>query len=87
MVEDLQTSYWERVIETDRGGSKDLNASFTRMNFLKGLIDGLNHREFTIPNYGPSYLERSVVAMHYYHNLAFIQKGLNDEASNIIKKT
>lgn len=85
VVEDLQTSYWERVIDTDWGGSKDLNASFTSMNFLKGLVDGLNHHEFTTSDYEPSYFDHHIVGMHFYHNLAFIQKGLNEEGSNIIK--
>jgi demethylmacrocin O-methyltransferase len=56
------------------------------VNFLKSLIDGLNHEEFTLEGYKPSYFDRRIVAMHFYHNLAFIQKGRNDEGSNVLGK-
>jgi hypothetical protein len=87
VVEDLQTSYWGPETshpETGQewGGSSDLNASHTSMNFMKSLVDSLNYEEFTIPGYTPSYFDRHIVAMHFYHNLAFIQKGMNNEGSN-----
>jgi hypothetical protein len=54
------------------------------MNFLKSLVDGLNHREFQRgPDFNPGYLERHIVSMHFYHNMVVVQKGLNDELSNI----
>jgi len=78
VVEDLQTSYWP-----DMGGSSDdLNAPHTSMAFFKSLADGLNHAEFIRPGYVPSYYDRHIVSMHFYHNLAFIYKGQNDEGSN-----
>jgi hypothetical protein len=81
VVEDTQTAYWPEF-----GGAPAADhAAPTSMNVLKALVDGLNHREF--PRTGelsPSYVERHVVAMHFYHNLVFIQKGLNDELSNIL---
>lgn len=81
VVEDLQTSYWD-----SRGGSKDLTAAHTSMNFFKGLIDGLNHEEFRIDNYAASYFDKHIISMHFYHNLAFIYKGLNNEGSNLTEK-
>jgi len=87
-VEDLQTSYWgagSTVID-DWGGSSDLNAPHTSMNFLKSLIDSLNYEEFTQEGYTPSYFDRHIIAMHFYHNLAFIQKGMNNEGSNMLGK-
>jgi len=81
VVEDTQTSYWPQFGGAPAGD----HAAPTSMNVLKGLVDGLNHREF--PRTGelsPSYLERHVVAMHFYHNLVFVQKGVNDEPSNIL---
>jgi hypothetical protein len=78
VVEDLQTSYWP-----DMGGSSDnLNSSHTSMAFFKSLTDGLNHAEFIRPGYVPSYYDRHIVSMHFYHNLVFIYKGRNDEGSN-----
>ncbi|KAB2659927.1 MAG: hypothetical protein DVB31_15020 [Verrucomicrobia bacterium] len=53
------------------------------MNFLKGLVDGLNYEEFTLDGYAPSYWDRHIVSMHFYHNLAFICKGENNEGSNV----
>lgn len=84
VIEDLQTSYWEEVIDIKWGGSKNLNAPHTSMNFLKGLIDGLNYEEFTLNNYTPDYFDKHITSIHFYHNLAFIYKGLNNEGSNII---
>jgi demethylmacrocin O-methyltransferase len=48
------------------------------MGFLKRLVDGLNHAEFELPSYKASYFDKHIVAVHFYHNLAFIQKGRND---------
>ncbi len=85
-VEDLQTSYWETVAGQNWDGSRDLTAPHTGMNFLKSLVDGLNHEEFMADDYAPNYFDRHIVAMHFYHNLAFIYKGLNDEGSNTLGK-
>lgn len=79
-VEDTQTSYWP-----DFGGSsEDLSFPSTSMNMLKTLVDGLNHAEFLIPGFTPSYFDRHIVAMHFYHNLVIVRKGLNDEGSSFI---
>jgi hypothetical protein len=77
-IEDIQTSYWPG----DYGGSEDLCFPSTSMNRLKRLIDGLNYEEFVDPQYRPSYFDRHVVSTHFYHNLAFIYKGLNVEGTN-----
>lgn len=82
VVEDVQTSYWQRF-----GGSRtDFNSLQTAMGFFKSLIDGINHSEFEDKTYSPNYYDKHIVAMHFYHNLVFIQKGLNDEKSNMIKR-
>jgi demethylmacrocin O-methyltransferase len=85
-IEDLQTSYWDEVKGEKWGGSPDLTAPHTSMNFLKSLIDGLNFEEFPVDTYKPSYFDRHIVGMHFYHNLAFIYKGVNNEGSNILGK-
>ena len=78
VVEDTQTSYWPGY-----GGSVDRDADAgTSMGFLKRLADGLNHAEFGLAGYAPTYYDRHVVALHFYHNLVVVEKGLNDEPSN-----
>lgn len=86
VVEDLQTSYWDRVANICWGGSKNLDASHTSMNFFKRLVDKLNYEEFTLDGYVPDYFDKHIVSMHFYHNLVFIYKGSNDEGSNMLGK-
>jgi demethylmacrocin O-methyltransferase len=78
VVEDLQTSYWPSF----GGDSKNLGNPTTSMNFFKRLTDRLNHVEFADREYVPSYYDKHIVAMHFYHNMVFVRKGLNDEATN-----
>ena len=78
-IEDTQTAYWAALgglAETD-----PTNLS-TSMNFLKSLVDGLNHEEFRRPGYRPTYYDRNITSISFYHNLVFVQKGLNDEGTN-----
>ncbi len=86
VIEDTQTSYWDDVAGQRWGGSMDAAAPHTSMNFLKRLADGLNYEEYPLDEYAPSYFDRHVVSVHFYHNLAFIHKGVNDEGSNIFGK-
>lgn len=85
VIEDTQTSYWEKVAGIEWGGSENLYNPNTSMNFFKGLIDGLNYQEFTF-NHVPNYFDKYVVSMHFYHNIVFIYKGENNQKSNIIRK-
>lgn len=79
-VEDLQTSYWD---DGSHGGdSYDMNNLSTAMGYFKSVVNGLNYSEFVRPGYEPSYLDKKVVSMHFYHNLCFIYKGDNDKLSN-----
>ena len=77
-VEDTQTSYWKFA----GGDGENLRNPATLMNFFKDLADGLNHQEIPRLNYEPTLLDRTVVAVHFYHNLIFIQKGHNEAPSN-----
>jgi hypothetical protein len=80
VVEDTQTAYWP-----DFGGSSDdLLHAPTSMCFIKRLVDCLNYEEFIRPGYVPSYYDRNITSLHFYHNLVFIQKGPNQEGSNLI---
>jgi hypothetical protein len=80
-IEDLQTSYWDESFG-GWGGSQDLSAAHTSMNFLKSLTDGLNYQEFTNPDYVPSYFDKTISSIHFYHNLAFVYKNPNLEPTN-----
>jgi hypothetical protein len=79
VLEDLQTSYWPKF-----GGSLDLMAPHTVVNRLKRLVDGLNHAERIEPGLSPTFLDLNVRALHFYHNLAFVHRGRNDEPSNLL---
>jgi hypothetical protein len=83
-VEDTQTSYWP-----EWRGSVDRNDPKTSMTMLKALADGLNYEEFVDEDYEPTYADRNVVAVHFYHNLVIIEKGVNAEGTNkkkVLKK-
>lgn len=82
VIEDTQTSYWK----SEGGDSKDLNNPKTMMNFFKKIPDSLNHAEFEIKDYQPSYYDKNITSIHFYHNLIFIHKGNNDEPSNILNR-
>lgn len=74
VIEDTQTSYWP-----DYGGSRDeFNRTDTTMGFLKSLVDGLNHVEMRAEERTPLPFEDSIVGMHFFHNIVFIQKGVNE---------
>ncbi len=80
VVEDTQTSYWPGF-----GGSSDeLDRRDTTMGYFRSLVDGLNYEELIRPGYTPSYWDRHIVAMHFYHNMVFIEKGDNQEGSTAI---
>lgn len=76
-IEDTQTSYWEEY----GGDGTDLNNPKTMMNYFKSLIDTLNHQEFAKPGHQPSYFDKKIISMHFYHNMIFIYKGDNSEDS------
>ena len=79
-IEDTQTSYWPKF----GGDSYDLANPNTIMSFLKALTDGLNYEEIANKDYQPSYFDKNIVSLHFYHNLAVIYKGKNEEGSNFV---
>ena len=50
------------------------------MGFVKSLVDGLNWEEFYERKAGA--YDEMITAIHFYHNLAIINKGRNAEGSN-----
>lgn len=77
-VEDLQTSYWNGY----GGDSFDLRNPRTAINYFKSLADCLNFEEIDNPGYLPTYFDRNIVGLSFYHNMVFVQKGRNTEKSN-----
>jgi hypothetical protein len=78
VIEDLQTAYWPGY----GGDDQDLVNADTSICMLKALVDDLNHQEIPKNNgKAPSYTDRHVIGLHFYHNLAVIEKGFNSEDS------
>ena len=74
-IEDLCTSYWPEF-----GGRDDPAAANTGMGMLKQLVDGINWEEYRVR--APGTFDRMITSVHFYHNLAFVCKGRNEEGSN-----
>jgi len=74
-IEDTQTSCWPTW-----GGGR--NAAGSLLSYFRGLVEGLNHKEYAVPDYKPSYFDEHIVEMAFFHNLIIIRKGRNDEPSN-----
>ncbi|MFI5718093.1 hypothetical protein [Nocardia sp. NPDC051750] len=70
VIEDLQTAYWPSFAEGP--------GSPTAMDFVTGLIDGLNHAE--IGGRTPCDTDTQVKGLHFYHNMVFIEKGTNRDS-------
>src|SRR5215469_200734 len=79
-IEDTQTSYWPGF----GGSSRDLRDRSTIMGYFTPLVHSLNYEEILKDTCAPSYLDRHVVAVHFYHNLIFIRKGDNLEGSHYV---
>ena len=75
VIEDVQTAYWPQY-----GGSEDPLDERTSVAMCKRLVDGLNWEEFA--DRPPASFDREITSIHFYHNLAFIYKGRNQEGSN-----
>lgn len=86
VIEDLQTSYWDRFSDNAAEDASKLVEPLTSMNFLKPLVDGLNYEEFMVDGYAPTYFDENIKSIHFYHNLVFIYKGKNNEGSNFFGK-
>ena len=81
IIEDTHASYFPAF----GGDSINLANPNTVMNFFKKLTDCLNYEEYLIPGYKPTYFDKHIVAIHFYHNLIFVYKGLNNEGSQQVK--
>ena len=48
------------------------------------MIDKINHNEIENPFYKPTYFDKNITEIHFYHNLIVIKKDENLEKSNIL---
>ena len=85
-VEDTQTSYWKKVGGIEWGGTSDFSSTETTMGYFKSLTDGLNYEEVVGGKYEPTYLDRHIISMHFYHSLIIIYKGENNEGSPFLER-
>lgn len=76
VIEDLQTSYWPRF-----GGTSDnFDDQSTSVGYLKSLVDGLNYEEILGTGQRcPHSYDHTIKGLHFYHNIAFVEKGVNIE--------
>ena len=75
VIEDLQTSYWTEHSSVNWGGSTDLDAPHTSMNFLKKLVDCPNYKNFEDKNYKATFFDKNISSIHFYSKIAFIYKN------------
>jgi hypothetical protein len=79
VIEDTQTAYWP-----DYGGdSENPDNPDTLTNYFKKLTDCPNHQEFAINDYTPTYFDKFIYSIRFYHNLILIFKELNNESPGI----
>ena len=73
MVEDVETAY-QGIRQDHRDG---LDEPFNAVNYFKGLIHGLNYREFGNSEFQPSYLDENILSLQFIHNMIVVFKGDN----------
>lgn len=71
VVEDTQTSYWPEY----GGNVEDMDNISTMMGYFKSLVNGVNYQEFRLESYEPTYCDKNIQSIHFYHNLVFIYKS------------
>lgn len=81
VIEDVQTSYWPEY----GGDSENHDVNTSAMGYFKRYIHGLNYAEFKNKDYTPTYFDKKIISIHFYHNLIFIYKGNNNDKSNVIR--
>ena len=78
IIEDTQTSYWNKL-----GGYDEPNIKRTT-TFFSNLTDGLNYKEF-LGNYKPKIIEKELEFIHFYHNIIVIKKNTKEKSSLFVK--
>jgi demethylmacrocin O-methyltransferase len=68
-IEDIQTSYLREF----GGDGFYLQNKKTIINYFKGIIDKINHKEIENPFYKIDEIAKNVTEVHFYHNLIVIK--------------
>ncbi|MFF3838333.1 hypothetical protein [Streptomyces sp. NPDC001930] len=77
VIEDVQTSYWPGY--GGRPGAA-CGSTDTTLGLMTSLVDLIHHQEYGSQGSGPRpYAADHAVGVHFYHNLVFVEKGLNNE--------
>lgn len=75
VIEDLWTSYCPGY----RGHATAQAQPDTALGLVKSLVDDVHHEEHPPANGQPRPTEASIVGIHLYHNIVFLEKGINAE--------
>lgn len=73
IIEDWHTSYLPKYLSGEQ----------KTVDFLKGLIDGLNY--WAIPNLKPTYFSKNILSLHFYSGIVIIKKGNNQKGKIAVK--
>jgi hypothetical protein len=77
VIEDLQTAYYPSF----GGSAGEIAEPHTSIGLIKRLLDDLHHQEGEETIAGElTATQQSVTGIHAYHNIVFIEKGVNGEA-------
>ncbi|AVH55789.1 MULTISPECIES: class I SAM-dependent methyltransferase [Streptomyces] len=76
VVEDIQTSYWPGY----GGSTLGTQDAGTSLGLMASLVDLLHHREYRSDDSAQlPYAAHHMTGLHFYHNVAFVEKGANHE--------
>jgi hypothetical protein len=75
VIEDVQTSYWKAL----GGSDDDPDRPDTTMGYFKRFIHGVNYEERPSWAAEPSFYDKNILGISFYHNLIIIEKGPNTE--------
>ena len=75
VIEDTHTSYWPEY----GGSSNNPDEESTTVGYFKRVIHGINHSELLERKGEPSYFERNILGISFYHNMIVVEKGPNTE--------
>jgi hypothetical protein len=75
VIEDVQTSYWEAF----GGNDQDPDRPDTTVGYFKRLIHGVNYKERPSWTCEPSFFDKNILGISFYHNLVIIEKGPNTD--------
>ncbi len=67
VIEDLHASYWDQIAVDGTDFQGGIHNPGAILNFLKSLVDSVNHNHCPIP-------DRGIESIHFYEKIVFIKK-------------